>query len=455
MKKSALNIIQLKITGLYLAFGLLWILFSDRILLTFTDDIVILTQLQTYKGWFFVLITSLFLYILLLHFSKRIVIIMNDLKSAKSKAEESDKLKSAFLANISHEVRTPLNAILGFSELLKDSVLNDQKRHVFLNQVIENGENLLRLMNNIIDVSFIESDQAIADKTSFSVITLLEELQYQNTLLINSKINIQFSIDNKTRPEDDYVVQDRRKTFQILNHLVDNAFKFTVKGKIILTVEKDSDDLIFSLSDTGIGIPANMHSNIFHKFRQVEEGYNRFFGGSGIGLFIANEYTKIIGGTLNLSSEPGIGSIFSLHIPSYSIENKDYAVSGKPQVTDLATKTILIVEDVKSNYEVIEAMLKPTKARLLWAKDGMEALDLFNGNPVDLALVDINLPLLSGIEVCKKIKKNRPSFPVILQTAFSLMYTKEDESKSGCDLLLEKPINRKELLKGISNCLKY
>jgi signal transduction histidine kinase/CheY-like chemotaxis protein len=456
MNNKLLKSLQHRITFIYLIAGLLWILFSDRFLLLFTSNLSFLTQLQTYKGWFFIAMTSLMLFVLLRNYSKRINHIMNDLNKAKQKSEESDRLKSAFLANISHEVRTPLNAILGFSELLRDTNYNEPKRITYLSHIVQNGENLLMLMNNIIDVSIIESGQARFEAESIKINTLLKEIQNNNTSLINAANDIQFSILNNVAENNDSnnVFQDKKKLLKIINQLIDNAFKFTKQGSISISIDTKDNILIFNVSDTGIGIPYDQTSAIFQKFWQLEEGYKRFYGGSGIGLYIANEYTKIIGGTLKVNSSLGKGSTFTLLVPLSANQNTPKLPIISQNNTDWASKTILVVEDISSNFDVIDAMLKPTKAKLLWTKDGLEAIQTFKAIPnIDLALVDINLPLLSGIEVCKAIKKSHPSFPVILQTAYSFNFQANDFKESGCNLVIEKPINRKDLIEAIGNLL--
>lgn len=382
---------------------------------------------------------------------------MNDLNKAKQKSEESDKLKSAFLANISHEVRTPLNAILGFSELLRDTTYNEQKRISYLTHIVQNGENLLMLMNNIIDVSIIESGQARFEAENLKISNLIKEIQTNHTSLINANQNIQFTIHNSIAETNDrnIIFQDKKKLLKIISQLIDNAFKFTKQGNIGLSIEVKDNILVFTLSDTGIGIPSEQTEAIFQKFWQLEEGYKRFYGGSGIGLYIASEYTKIIGGSLKVVSSLGVGSTFTLSVPASANHTLPKTPIFRSKNADWASKTILVVEDISSNFDVIEAMLKPTKAKLLWTKDGLDAVQTFKAIPnIDLALVDINLPLLSGIEVCKAIKKSHPSFPVILQTAYSFNFTSHDFKESGCNLVIEKPINRKDLLEAIGNLLE-
>lgn len=456
MKNKLLSNLQYRITGIYLIAGLLWILFSDRILLLFTDNPAVLTQLQTYKGWFFIALTSALLFGLLLQYSKRINAIMSDLHKAKQKSEESERLKSAFLANISHEVRTPLNAILGFSELLKDTTYSEQKRISYLTQVIHNGESLLMLMNNIIDVSIIESGQTRKDVEKIKISSFIDEIVANQDSLIHSTSAVKFLAHNNVihQANTDIVFQDKKKLQKIITQVLNNAFKFTKQGYIKLTLELINSSLVITISDTGIGIPPDQFSNIFQKFRQLEEGYQRFYGGSGIGLYIANEYTRILGGTIKVSSILGSGSTFSIQIPLAENPSSSTINLQHENTMNWSNKTFLVVEDIMSNYEVIEAMLKPTKAKLLWTKDGLDAIKTFKATPaIDLALVDINIPLLSGIEVCKTIKKYRPALPVIVQTAYSNSIQNNDFQEIGCNLVIEKPIKRKALIEAIQNLL--
>jgi CheY-like chemotaxis protein len=311
-------------------------------------------------------------------------------------------------------------------------------------------------MNNIIDVSIIESGQTRKDVEKIKISSFIDEIVANQDSLIHSTSAVKFLAHNNVihQANTDIVFQDKKKLQKIITQVLNNAFKFTKQGYIKLTLELINSSLVITISDTGIGIPPDQFSNIFQKFRQLEEGYQRFYGGSGIGLYIANEYTRILGGTIKVSSILGSGSTFSIQIPLAENPSSSTINLQHENTMNWSNKTFLVVEDIMSNYEVIEAMLKPTKAKLLWTKDGLDAIKTFKATPaIDLALVDINIPLLSGIEVCKTIKKYRPALPVIVQTAYSNSIQNNDFQEIGCNLVIEKPIKRKALIEAIQNLL--
>ncbi|MBZ4676602.1 MAG: hybrid sensor histidine kinase/response regulator [Anaerophaga sp.] len=248
---------------------------------------------------------------------------------ARKRAEESDKLKSAFLANISHEIRTPLNAILGFSNLLNDAELTRDEMKMYIDMINESGSHLLHVMDDIIEFSFIDSGLVQVKPLRIETDRLLDYL-YKETRRLQKKMNkdhLQVNFDNQL-PEDVRFVNDETCVRQVLQNLLSNAVKFTEKGEISLRVYHDENKwVVFSVKDTGIGIPQKLHNVIFRRFRQADEGHSRMFGGNGLGLTLSKHLAEMMGGHIKVDSEPGKGSEFRLYVPEKFDESLARALS--------------------------------------------------------------------------------------------------------------------------------
>ncbi len=235
-----------------------------------------------------------------------------ELIKAKEKAEESDRLKSAFLANMSHEILTPLNSIIGFSELLQDNDFDDQQKKEFLSHVIDNGNSLLSIVSDIMDISKIESRQIELRKTPVSVNQFLSRLIERSEFLPEKK-DLRIRIDINS--EDCIIITDKERLNQVFNNLISNAVKFTDQGYIQVGYRNEGDIVTFYVKDTGIGIPEEFHEIIFERFRQIETEKNRKYRGNGLGLAIAGSLVEMMGGKIWLDSSPGKGSVFYFSIP--------------------------------------------------------------------------------------------------------------------------------------------
>jgi len=235
----------------------------------------------------------------------------------QKKATESDRLKSAFLANMSHEIRTPMNSILGFSELLEDETLNEKDKKSFVKLIRKNGEILLSLINDIIDISKIEANLLSINKRPFKLNKILEEIDFHYSELLASKSdkNIEFSIKN-TNNNEVSIITDEARLRQILDNLIGNAIKFTESGSITVEVKLQGEKAHFSVIDTGIGIPFNQQATIFERFMQAEQAHNVNFGGTGLGLAISKNLIELLGGSIQVNSIPGKGSTFHFSIVS-------------------------------------------------------------------------------------------------------------------------------------------
>lgn len=378
-----------------------------------------------------------------------------EMVKAKERAEESDMLKSAFLANMSHEIRTPMNGILGFSNLLKKKNLPNEMQDKYINLINANGEMLVRIIDDIIDLSKIESGQLHIVETDFNLNSMLDEL-YKLFTKFAAKFNKSHISIVLNKPVDGelMILSDQVRLKQVLLNLGENALKFSLEGRIEIGYELKDSHIHFYVNDTGIGIPYEKQHLIFDRFLQLDYSPSREYGGTGLGLTISKCLVEMMAGNIWVESKPDEGSQFYLNIPKKltlgdtveEIENdEEYVID-----VDWSGKSILVTEDEENNYMLLEEFLVETKAKLLWAKDGLESIQLFKDNKVDLVLLDIKIPNLSGYEVVKKLKEINPEIPVIAQTAYALTGDREKILEAGCDDYLPKPIEMEAMISKIN-----
>lgn len=377
-----------------------------------------------------------------------------ELQSAKEKAEESDRLKTAFLANMSHEIRTPMNAIMGFSELLSDKDITEEDKKEFANLVNINSNNLLNLIDDIIDISKIESGQLKIKPSKVHLSSLLKEIFAifkEETASWNTAVELKL----KTGSEDDYLLTDKTRLRQILINLISNAKKFTEKGHIEYGYEIIGKEVKFYVKDTGIGIANDKKKIIFERFRQAEENHTRKYGGTGLGLAICKNIVSLLGGKIWLESILNIGSEFYFTLPILQADNiKEEKIQESLQkdIVDWSEKIILVIEDIEINYLFIRKALQKTNASFLWADNGEKALEIIRlRNDINLVLMDIRLPDIDGYKLVKMIKNINPSLKVIAQTAHAFAEEREKSILSGCDNYISKPIRRNILIQIIND----
>ncbi len=380
-----------------------------------------------------------------------------ELEEAKQKAEESDKLKSTFLANMSHEIRTPMNAIMGFADLLDLEDAPYEKRKKFTRTIRERTKDLLNIINDLLDISRIESNTLRIVETSGNLnnvlVDITEFFRIKNEEIYSKPIT--FVLKNELN-DDCNIITDFERIKQILINLIENAFKFTPSGTITLGCRlKDQSTLLFSVEDTGIGVPADKVSLIFERFRQVDESYlTREYGGAGLGLSICKGIIELIDGSIWVESEVGKGSIFYFTLPYKPDTLKKTHKNTGGLNHHFKGKTLLIVEDTLANMDYLHEVLEPTGLFLKSAETGSKAMELFNKYPeIDLVLMDIRLPDSNGFDLTKKMLIERPKLKVIAQTAYA---SSEDVQKCievGCIDFIAKPIDRNALFEMLENHL--
>ena len=376
-----------------------------------------------------------------------------DLSAAKEKAEESDRLKSAFLENMSHEIRTPMNAILGFSEILvNNQELPDEKRNRFLQNISNSGEQLLRLINDIIDISKIESNQLRLEYSSCNIDECILEIleNVQNPDFRTRKKNLEFRFNPSVELNNPEFLIDTTRFRQILYNLLSNAVKYTDKGKIEIgydLVERDSQKFIeFYVSDTGIGIPAENLEMIFERFAQAENP--KLIEGTGLGLSITRALVELLGGRIQVDSVLHRGSKFYVQLPFRVAEKSAQpgAEKGRLKEGKFPGKIIYIAEDDPSSFLLLMEYLEDTEAEIHHAENGFILLELINQRKPDLILLDINMPVLNGYMAIREIRNKYPGLPVIAQTAYAMENERERILEAGCDEYLSKPVKKSDLI---------
>lgn len=372
----------------------------------------------------------------------------------KEKAEKSDLLKSAFLANMSHEIRTPMNSIIGFSQLLKRSNISDEKKDKYLKIINDNGNYLLRIISDIIDVSKVECGQIQIIRKETDIKKIFENLFFIFRKLLddNSKHNIDLSYN---LPFDKISFKiDGTRLEQILTNLLFNAIKFTHKGKINYGCTIHKEELIFHVTDTGIGILNKDIDLIFDRFRKADdENHDVLFRGTGIGLSLSKSLVEMMDGTIWVTSIFGEGSTFFFSLPALDLKTEsinEKAPFKKKNVQNWKGKKMLLVEDEESNYYLIEELLFPTRIDIFLAKNGKEAIEMALNSSFDIVIMDMKLPEMNGYDATKIIKAKKPGLPVIAQTAYAMSGDKKQCLDCGCDDYIAKPVDGDLLIEKIS-----
>lgn len=383
--------------------------------------------------------------------------LMDELLKAKLKAEESDKLKSAFLANMSHEIRTPMNGILGFLELLREPDLSEESKNRYIDLVNRGGERLLNTINDIIEISKIESGQV---KVQQGKVNLSDVMEYHFHFFEQQvdKQNIEFKIGKQLKSIEEIIIADKNKLEGILTNLLRNAIKFTERGIIEFGNYLAEDNLIFYVRDTGIGIPKEKQEIIFNRFIQGDlSTYDRPYEGSGLGLSIVKAYSELMKGKVWVESEEGKGSTFYFSIPYEPIDNEIIIPQKENIAENYSGKeiNILAAEDDMSCHFLLKTLLSSKGINVVHAKNGKEALEIFKERKdISLVLMDLKMPVMNGIEATKEIRKFDSEIPIIAVTAYALSGDKEMAIEAGCNDYISKPLNVSLLYSKLKNHLK-
>ncbi len=382
-----------------------------------------------------------------------------ELIAAKNKAQESDRLKSAFLTNMSHEIRTPVNAIIGFSGLLDDEFLSQKERSDYVSIIRNSGNQLVRIINDIIDISKIDSKLIVMSKIDFNLNNFLDNLFQiiQNEKIVKNKSQLEVHLFKALPDTMSTMHSDEERLRQVLFNLLENAIKFTSAGFIQFGYTIQGDMIRFFVKDTGRGISPEKQSVVFERFRQEDETYTRQFGGTGLGLTISKGLVELLDGTIWLESIEGQGTSFFFNLPFTLIEDVlaiDEPKAVQANAYDFSGKTLLIAEDVVENYELLKIYFNQTQAEILYAENGMKAIEILNHhNYIDLILMDIQMPVLNGYEATTVIRKAYPTLPIIGITAYAFPEDRQRCLDAGCNEVITKPIVKAALLDLIDSYL--
>lgn len=370
-----------------------------------------------------------------------------ELINAKNRAEESDRLKSAFLANMSHEIRTPLNAIVGFSSILATAEEEEEKSE-YINIIENNNQLLLQLISDVLDIAKIEAGSLDFNYSSLDLNVLMNELESTALMRITSP-----DVCLEMIPDSDncWVITERNRLSQIIINLLNNAIKFTQKGKITFGYKLQKEKIYFYVTDTGCGIPAEKQDKIFERFIKL----NNFAQGTGLGLSICKSIVDAMGGEIGVDSKVGNGSTFWFTLPYHTgIANES---TDKPvELSELSKDkqiTILIAEDDESNYRLFHSILQKD-FQLIHARDGKEAVELYSLHHPNLILMDINMPNMNGYEATHQIRELSKSIPIIAVTAYAYASDKQKIMESGFTGYMSKPLNARKLQDEVSATLK-
>lgn len=367
----------------------------------------------------------------------------------KLRAQTASETKSQFIAHVSHEMRTPLTAIIGYSEILLEPDLSDDERISSAKTVLRTSGHLLQLINDLLDISKIEAGKLEVENVTTDILALLNEVE--SVVAVNARNkSIYFKIEvDPVLPAS--IVTDSLRLKQIILNLCSNAIKFTHNGGITLKVKNDikTNKTIFSVTDTGIGIDDAQAKTLFCAFSQAEVSTARKYGGTGLGLFLSKKLSELLGGDLSMQSSPGKGSCFTVSIANDDKTKNDEPHSGNYITHEISSEqissikgSILLADDVEINRMLITRLLNKTSVDIDTACDGKEVLEMASRKKYDLILMDMQMPVMDGLQATVELRRSAFQGKIIAFTANASKEDKEKYRKAGCDGFAVKPINR-------------
>jgi len=379
--------------------------------------------------------------------------LIEDITIAKELAERSDRLKTSFLQNMSHEIRTPLNGILGFAGLIGEEDENIETIKEYANIISESGTRLLALINNLIEISQIQTGNIKINTTTFSLNDLI--ISIHNAFVLEADIKgLKLEYEIGLSEKKCFVVTDFEILQQIFIHLVENAIKYTKVGSVIFGYTFENNQFMFFVKDSGIGIKDSQKDLIFDSFYKATDDYIIDLQGSGVGLSIVKALVTLLEGNIEVQANNKRGSIFYFNINKIKSVN----INSNNQLNNPINnkeKTILIAEDDQTSFIYLESILNSYFSTIIHARNGQKAVDYVkNGDHIDMILMDIRMPFLNGLEATRQIKALNPQIPIIVQTAYAFSTDEAELFDAGCDAFITKPVNKHSLLEKIKKLCK-
>lgn len=382
----------------------------------------------------------------------------DELISAKEEAEKAERLKTLFLCNISHELRTPMNGIAGFAEMLRYTT-NQTKKEDYLKVIINSSKQLLKIITDIIDISKIETNTVEVFNSELNITTFMNEMKefVIKSLTQRGKCGINVSWSNTGNSFNENIVTDEIKLRQIFHSILGNAVKFTDEGFIRFGYRLNNNTIEFFIADSGIGINESEKDFIFECFRQSETPTRKLYGGNGLGLAIAKGFAQMLGGTVWAAKPDEQGALFYVSLPYVPVVEciNDNNVDMADNNNKWASFNLLVVEDDISGMSLIYELLEETGINIIHAVTGLEAVKICRHQPnLHLVLMDMRLPEMDGYEATKRIKEFRPELPIIAQTAHALSEDRRKCINAGCNDYLTKPLKQEQLFDIMSRFLE-
>jgi PAS domain S-box-containing protein len=374
-----------------------------------------------------------------------------DLVAAKQAAEAAMHSKSQFLANMSHEIRTPLTAIIGFADALRQENRLEPAQNHCLDVILNNGRHLLTIINQILDLSKIDAGALSIESSPCNVVDMIEELLLMFAPTVSEK---SLALDVSYQwPLPRCITTDPLRLKQVLINLIGNAIKFTSKGSITIGVSwhQDSQQVAFSIADTGIGMSEEQCANLFTPFYQANDSITRMFGGTGLGLSISQRLIRALGGSIEVRSTPNVGSTFRFSIKSqdtteevftHNTSSHAFAAKNRSSAPPSLSGRVLFADDALDNRRLVEHLVRLTGAEIVLVENGQEAIEVATRDHFDLILMDIQMPVVDGLSATRTIRESGVITPIVALSAGAMVSDVEKALAAGCSMHLSKPFER-------------